>query len=230
MKTYNEILKDIEKANKTLKAAEEKESVILYELRNQKDILKRIEEKHKSVDELKKLSEKISTLKTTIKILKNNARVALFNEITPVIAEVFNNYTGKPYGEKTRNKIAEEIKEKTGCRCYIYAEYLHSQRIEIYAGINHYNITIGYAGNSEQKFLIDNKIQAVEPEQLQLYYIKSTYFDDIPRTIKEMKKAYQKAVEKQKELEKLCDAFNYFAVDGIERIYKDKYISSVFRG
>jgi hypothetical protein len=107
---------------------------------------------------------------------------------------------------------------------------LHSQRIEVYTGSNDYNITIGYQGNSESKFLIDNKIQLIEPEQLQLYYIKSTYFDDIPKAIKEMKKAYKKAIEKQKELEKMCDDFNFYAVDGIERIYKDKYISPTFRG
>lgn len=230
MKSYNEILKDIEKARKALKTAEEKESSILSEIRSQKNMLARIEAKHGSIDELKKISEKISNQKTTIKFLKNNARVALFSEITPIITEVLNNYTGKPYGEKTRNKISEEIKSRTGCRCHINARYYHSQQIDIYTVSNDYNITIGYAGGSELQFLIDNKIQAVEPEQLKLYYIKNTYFENIPQTIKDMKKAYQKAVEKQKELEKLCDAFNYFAVDGIECIYKDKNISSSFGG
>jgi hypothetical protein len=213
-----------------LKAAEQKEEAITNKIYNSNDFLKRAEIRKEHEKEIVKTSEKINDLKITIKLLKNNARVALFNDIKTIIAESFNNYNGKPYGEKTRSKIAEEIKEKTGCRCYIYAEYLHSQRIEVYTGSNDYNITIGYPGNSENKFLIDNKIQLVEPEQLQLYYIKNTYFDDIPKAIKEMKKAYKKAVEKQKELEKMCDDFNFYAVDGIERIYKDKYISPTFRG
>ena len=156
--------------------------------------------------------------------------VALFNEIVPVITEVLNKYSGKPYGEKTRSKISEEINERCGVRCYITGKYYSSDEITIYTGLNDYNISLGYPGNSELKFLIDNKIQAVEPEQLQLYYIKRDYFEDIPAAIKEMKKAYKKAVEKQKELEILCDAFNHFAVDGIDRIYKDKYISPAFRG
>lgn len=230
MKTYNEILKDVEKAKKAIKAADAKENAITDLIYNAPGFIERAEIRKEHADELKKTTNKINDLKITIKLLKNNARVALFNEITPVIVEIFNKYTGKPYGEKTRDKISDEIKTRTGCRCYIYAEYLHSQRLEVYSGSNDYNITIGYPGNSDLKFLDDNKIQEIKPDQLQLYYIKRDYFENIPATIKEMKKAYKKAVEKQKELETLCDAFNVFAVDGIERIYKDKYISPTFRG
>ena len=230
MKTYNEILKDIEKTRKAIKAAEIKQENILNEIYNAIDLKTKIEIKKAHADTLNKIYEKTNDLKLTIKLLKNNARVALFHEITPVITEVINKYINKPYGEKTRDKISAEINERCGVRCYIYAEYLHSQRLEIYTGVNDYNITIGYPGNSELNFLIDNKIQAVELKQLQLYYIKNDYFENIPAAIKEMKKAYKKAVEKQKELEKLCDAFNVFAVNGIERIYKDKYISPSLRG
>lgn len=230
MKTYNEILKDIEKARKAIKAAEEKEQNISDKIFNAPNFIARAEIKKEHATELNKISEKLNDLKITIKLLKNNARVALFHEITPVIAEVLSKYGGKPYGEKTRDKISEEINSRTGCRCYITAEYYHSQQLNIYTGSNDFNISIGYPGNSELKFLIDNKIQAVEPEQLQLYYIKREYFEDIPAAIKEMKKAYKKAVEKQKELEIICNEFNFYAVDGIDRIYKDHYISPTFRG
>ena len=230
MKTYNEILKDIEKTRKATKAAEEKEQNIIDLIYNARDLKSKIEIKKEHHEELKKISEKTNDLKITIKLLKNNARVALFHEITPVITEVLSKYTGKPYGDKTRDKISSEINERTGCRCYITNKFYNSNEITIYTGSNDFNITFGYPGNSELKFLIDNKIQAIEPEQLQLYYIKREYFEDIPGAIKEMKKAYKKAVEKQKELETICDEFNYYAVEGIERIYKDKYISPTFRG
>lgn len=230
MKTYKEILKDIEKARANKSAAEKRQNVIIDEIHGAPDLLSKKEARSAAADELKKVSEKILDLNIAIKLLKNNARVALFNELKPVISETFNKYAGKPYGEKTRAKISDEIHARTGCRCYIYAEYLHSQRIEIYSGSNDYNITVGYPGNSEQKLLIDNKVQAVDPEQLQLYYIKREYFDDIPAAIKAMKKAYKKALEKQKELETICEQFNFYAVDGIERIYKDKYICPTFRG
>ena len=230
MKTYSEILKDIEKTKKAIKAADEKTDTLTNIIYNAPDLKSKISAREQHENELIKTNNKMNDLKISLKLLKNNARIALFNELTPVIAEIFNNYINKPYGEKTRSKISDEIKVRTGCRCYIYAEYLHSQRLEIYSGSNDYNITIGYPGNSELKFLIDNKIQEIKPDQLQLYYIKRDYFENIPAAIKEMKKAYKKAIEKQKELEILCDAFNVFAVDGIERIYKDKYISPTFRG
>jgi hypothetical protein len=229
MKTYNEILKDIEKAKKALKAQEAKQNALIDEIYNGNDLKSKMEKRKENDATIIKAEQKILDLKITIKLLKNNARVALFNELKPVIAESFNKYTGKPYGEKTRDKISDEIKTRTGCRCYIYAEYLNSQRIEIYTGNNDYNITIGYPGNSDLKFLDDNKIQEIKPDQLQIYYIKRNYFDDIPATIKEMKKAYKKAVEQQKILELYCNEFNFFAVDGIEPIYKDKYICASLR-
>jgi hypothetical protein len=224
MKKYNEILKDIEKAKKALKAAEVKQDALINEIYSAGDLKSKAAARKENTAAIIKADQKILDLKLTIKLLKNNARVALFNELKPVIAESFNKYAGKPYGEKTRDKISDEIKTRTGHRCYIEYRYIHSQSIAIYTGNNDYNITLGYPGNSDLKFLDDNKIQEIKPDQLQIYYIKRNYFDDIPATIKEMKKAYKKAVEKQKELEILCDAFNVYAVDGIEPIYKDKYI------
>ena len=230
MKTYNEILKDIEKARKALKAAKEKEDALINEIHSAAGVMGKIEARRANNAEIIKNAQKITDLNITIKILKNNARVALFNEITPVIIEMLKKYAGKPYGEKTRDKISDEIKSATGCRCYI-SERWSTQEINIYSDIRGYDITIGYRGNSDAKILIDNKIQAPpETEQMQLYYIKNVYFENIPAAIKETKKAYQKAVEKQKELEKICNDFNYYAVEGIERIYKDKYINAAFRG
>lgn len=229
MKTYNEILKEIEKARKALKAMEEKQDALINEVYNAADLRAKAALRKENNNAIIKADQKIIDLKLTIKLLKNNARVALFNELKPVIAELFNKYTGKPYGEKTRDKISNEIKSRTGCRCYIEYRYINSQSISIYTGNNDYNITLGYPGNSDLKFLEDNKISKINPDLLQIYYIRRDYFDDIPATIKAMKTAYKKAVEKQKELEILCNAFNVFAVDGIEPIYKDKYICANLR-
>jgi hypothetical protein len=229
MKTYNEILKDIEKAKKALKAAEAKQDALINEIYSAGDLKSKAATRKENNTAIIKTEQKILDLKLTIKLLKNNARIALFNEITPVITETFNKYASKPYGEKTRDKISDEIKSRAGYRCYIEYRYIHSQSIAIYTGNNDYNITLGYPGNSDLKFLDDNKIQEIKPDQLQIYYIKRNYFDDIPATIKEMKKAYKKAVEQQKILELYCNEFNFFAVDGIEPIYKDKYICANLR-
>ena len=224
MKTYNEILKDIEKTQKAYKAAQEKENEITDKIYNAPDFITKKEIRKEHTDKLKKIEQKKLDLNITIKMLRNNARRALYNELVPVIIEVLSKYKNKPYGEKTKDKISEEIKNISGCRCYIHNSYSDSE-IKIYPGQYDYEISIF---TKDFKILnSDNKIQTPTAEQLKLYYIHD-YIENIPAAIKAMKAAYKKAVEKQKELEKICEEFNFYAVDGINRIYKDKYIYEKF--
>lgn len=225
MKTYNEILKDIEKAKKALAAAQEKEKTIADKMRNESSILKRVELKKELATEIAKASEKTQDIKISIRFLNNNAKIALFNEVVPVIVATLEKYAGKPYGEKTRDAISNIIKEKTGCRCYISSRYTNSE-INIYPDQYGREITTGTKDGI--KILIDNKIQPIKAEDLKLYYINNNYFDDIPAAIKAMKKAYKKAVEAQKIVEQYCDDFNFYAVDNIEHIYKDKRLYDKF--
>lgn len=223
MKKYIEILKDIEKARKALKNVEEKEKTMADAIFNAPDLETKISMKRGAAADLAKTSEKRKDLEITIKLLRNNARVALFYDVAPVIIETLEKYSGKPYGEKTRQKISDIIKDKTGCRCYITQTYSYSTpEINVFPPEHNNNITIGT--NSEHKILIENKIQPLTMDQLKLYYVNNTYFEDIPAAIKEMRKAYKKAYEKQKELETLCNEFNIYAVEGIERIYKDRHL------
>lgn len=72
--------------------------------------------------------------------------------------------------------------------------------------------------------LDDNKIQVPELDDLTLYYASKEYIDNIPKRIKDLKKLYKKAYEKQQELEKICSEYNNLAVGNIKNIYKDKNI------
>lgn len=229
MKTYNEILKDIEKAKKALKAAEDKNKAIQDKIFNTTDFTTRKEIKKEYTNEIKKIDEKMIDLSITIKLLKNNARIALFNDTVPAIIEILEKYKNKAYGEKTRQAISEAIKEKTGCRCYISSDY-HNSEIKIYPD-QQYSMDITAGTKDGIKILNDeNRIQTIKAEDLKIYYINNNYFDDIPGAIKAMKKAYKKAVEMQKMVELWCNEFNFYAVDGIDRIYKDKYIYERFGG
>lgn len=224
MKTYSEILKDIEKTQKAYKAAQEKENEITNKIYNASDFITKKEIRKEHTDELKKIEQKKIDLNITIKMLRNNAKRALFVETVPAIIATLEKYKNKPYGEKTRDKISNEIKAATGCRCYIKNSYSDSE-INIYPSIYSHEIKIY---TKDFKILnSENKIQVPTAENLKLYYINE-YIENIPAAIKAMKSAYKKAVEKQKELEAICDEFNFYAVDGINRIYKDKYIYDNF--
>jgi hypothetical protein len=226
MKTYNEILKDIEKAKKALEAAKQKEKELTDKIYNAPDFLTRKEIRSELNTQIIKASEKVQDLSITIKLLNNNAKIALFNEVVPVIVETLESYKNKPYGEKTRETISNVIRTQTGCRCYISTRYTNND-INIYPA--EFGKEISAGTKDGVKILIDNKIQPIKAEDIKLYYINNTYFDNIPATIKEMRKKYIKAVEKQKELETICNEFNFYAVDGIERIYKDKHIYDSWR-
>lgn len=58
------------------------------------------------------------------KILKDNARRMLFAEVIEKILDIWNSYKGKPYGEKTKEKIRNQIKEATGCWAYFHGNEL----------------------------------------------------------------------------------------------------------
>ena len=58
------------------------------------------------------------------KILKDNARRMLFAEVIEKILGIWNSYKGKPYGDKTKEKIRNQIKEATGCWAYFHGNEL----------------------------------------------------------------------------------------------------------
>ena len=228
MKTFNEIQKDIEKAYQTIKENNKKIDELVNTYSNIMDFKEKIAQKRAVEKDMCKLNEEIKDLTITIKILNSNAKIALFNEVMPQALEVLAKYKNKPYGQKTEQKIKDEIKEKTNCSFYINERY-NSQEYHIipleFSG-NTYNIECGtkLENGEQKKLLINNKIQVVEFEELSLYYTSKEYIENIPKRIKELKRLYKKAYEKQQELDAICSQYNNLAVGNIKNIYKDKNI------
>ena len=230
MKKFTEILKDVNKAYKKIKEIEEKSK----ELQNTYLTIVNLKERHekrKTVeDDLARLEEKKEDLQITIKILNSNAKIALYNETMPKVLEVLAKYKNKPYGPKTEQKIKDEIKEKTNCSFYISTRYSSQSYhiIPLEFSNNNYNIECGTKciDGKQKKLLDDNKIQVLNFNDFTLYYTSKEYIDNIPKRIKELKKLYKKAYEKQQELEKICSEYNNLTVGNIKNIYKDKNIYS----
>ena len=228
MKKFNEVLEEIKATHEAIRAAEANEKKLIDSYIKLEDIKSRIAKKRDVESEMIENSENIKNLKITMKILKNNARVALFYDVLPVALEILAKYSGKPYGEKTRQKISDEVKEKTNCRFYIDSRY-GSHSFEVYPvdGFgNDYNISCGteYTNGNKKPLLIDNKIQLVTFDEIGLYYIAREYVEDIPQRVEELKAIYKEAVAKQKELEEICSRYNSLAVGDLDRIYCNKRI------
>lgn len=228
MKKFNAIIKEVNQTRQKIKEVEEKTKEIRKTYLNIVNLKERREKMKTVENEIVKLEEKKEDLQITIKILNSNAKIALFNETIPVVLEVLAKYKGKPYGPKTEQKIRDEIKEKTNCSFFISVRYSSQEYhiIPLEFSHNYYNIECGtkYIEGKNKKLLDDNKIQVPELNDLTLYYTSKEYIDNIPKRIKELKKLYKKAYEKQHELEKICIEYNNLAVGSIKNIYKDKNI------
>lgn len=228
MKKFVEILDDIKQTNEAFRVAKANEKDLINSYIKLEDIKDRVAKKKEVETDIAANSENIKNLDITIKILKNNAKIALFNDVLPVALEILAKYSGKPYGEKTRQKISDEVKEKTNCRFYIESHY-GSQSFEIYpveCCSNAYNISCGtdYTDGCKKPLLVNNKIQLVTFDELALHYISREYIEDVPQRVEELKAVYKKAVAAQKELKYICGRYNSLAVGDIRRIYYDKHI------
>lgn len=215
MKKYEEILKEISETSAKILAAKLQEDKLANTYMSFDDWKERAEARKKVEDDIAKLNEEKSDLTLAIKILRHNAKVALFNEVVPVALKILEKYKGKSYGEKTRQKICDEVNTATGCRFY-----LKTNEISIYGDAD--DITCGT--NYETSFLIDNKIQIVDFSEIGLWYEKNEYVEDIPKRIAELKAAYIAAYEMQNELEKACSKYNALAIGDISSIYYDRRI------
>jgi ribosomal protein L31 len=220
MEKFVNILTEINKTREAIKTAKAKENELLDYYMSMSDLKEQREAKKVTDNDIIKISERKQDLQITLKILQNNAKIALFNEVMPVALEVLSKYNGKPYGTKTRQKISDEIKEKTNCRFYISSCYgLDSFDIYPSDASNEYSINCGT--ENQKQILIDNKIQPVKFEEVHPYYIGREYVTDIPQRVETLKSLYKDAVAKQEELKAICDNFNKLAV-GINHIYYDK--------
>lgn len=228
MKKFTEILKDVNKAYKKIKEIEEKSKELQNTYLNIVNLKERHEKRKDVENDLVRLEEKKKDLQITIKILNSNAKIALFNEAMPIVLEVLTKYKNKPYGPKTEEKIKDEIKEKTNCSFYISTRYSSQSYhiIPLEFSNNNYNIECGTKciDGKQKKLLDENKIQVLNFNDLTLYYTSKEYIDNIPKRIKELKRLYKKAYEKQQELAAICSEYNNLAVGNIKNIYKDKNI------
>lgn len=228
MKKFNEIIIEVKQTQQKINEVEEKTKQLRKTYLNITDIKKRHEKMKTLENDIVRLEEKKKDLQITIKILNSNAKIALYNEALPVVLEVLAKYKKKPYGPKTEQKIRDEIKEKINCSFYISSRYSSQEYhiIPLEFINNDYNIECGpkCIDGKQKKLLIDNKIQVPELKDLTIYYSSKEYIDNIPKRIKDLKRIYKKAYEKQQELEKICSEYNSLTVGSIKNIYKDKNI------
>ena len=219
MKKYVDILKDIQKtrASITDTAKNEKEldrlAVKEAHQNGSDEELEAAKAKYKEAEAryIKEL-ERNETAKLKIEILKANAAQALFSETIGIICDIWNKYEGKPHGEKTADKIKNEIKAATGYYVSIGNKW-RDARISIYFNYNDpapfrdLEFCPAWTGKDQPATDNNNKIIKLSPENFKVYCC-GDYVEDVSAHIKALKKAHKAAQDAEKALENAVSAYN----------------------
>lgn len=213
MKTLQEIKKEIE-ANQEVKRANDAErekannAFIAAHKAHDRDAARLAS---LEIDKLQKTAERISARG---KVITNNYNYVLVETGKNALAEILKKYDGKKHGEKTAEKIRNEMREK-GFAFYFPTNYLSQARDSI--SINEreaYGRGVEIWTKNRAK-IVDgtNTIHADAIAELAspYKYINNieTYLDEIERLTDETRKAFDAATAKAHEL-------NEIAVEGLK--------------
>lgn len=228
--TYAERLKAYNEARANVAALEEKKERAEYDLT---EIIKRNRwsEDRAEIEAARAIrdaaAEPIPAAKLRAAILRDNARRAFFEEITPAAVEVFKKYERKQYGEKTRRRISDEIHEKTGFFCYISDNGNHS-KMQFASGdyrqpwkYDEMELTF-YHGRSNDDgpralLTADNRINMNSADALRPYSLPE-YVEDPDAQAEKIRAAHEKALEAWEAWSAAASAYNSLIPNGAHQI------------
>jgi len=204
-KTY-EIIESIKTTNETISTLENEIVNASY--------------KEKTTDEMIEKSHKLQTLKISVKIMKDNFRIAFVSETMPIIENIIAKYAGKKYGEKTKEKIREEFKNNN-IAFYVSGYSSLGDEINI-APLNDNGccyardyIVLKYP--YKMHFTDENnKIMAL-PEELKMSH--SNYIDNEIEHAEKIQKAFIEMKNKYDEFNKSMNEYNHMLPDGMKQTY-----------
>ena len=138
-------------------------------------------------------------------VIKHNYRAALVAEVLPEILQTLKDYKGRKLGGKTREKLREELKARTGCFVYVSADEITIDDGDFPAE----SVTI-YANTAKGAPFIKDNAPTGEtlPENCYNYEQIGLYIDD-PAAYIERVEALQEAAEAaQKEYNAAAAEYN----------------------
>ena len=222
MLSVEEIRKQREENARTIKELKTKAETARAEWDKLTDAekFKYIKETSKSdrvMREWEEIEKEIKTYNEIGYILRSNYRAALVSVALPAMREIVNKYAGKQAGEKTRAKIAEEMRAACGCSFFFNYNTFGggassgtlydsgSERIEIYP--------------QHGKNFIDSKNTIERIEAGDLFRANACIYVENPAArVEEIHEAARKADELRKALNEAIDNYNSLTVDGFDTL------------
>ena len=177
-------------------------------------VLNEIRETEKQRDAIRRENERIYI---KIACLRHNAELTFIAEILPIMAEILKPYINKSLGEKTREKIRDEIKSK-----YNMSFYFKDAREMVFYFLNDAGYTYG-AGLSvhasyNTPFLTDNRLNDLETVEIVTY--KRPYIENVNKHVNALYKAYDDAKRAYDDFCVKAGIYTALTVDGLKDINK----------
>lgn len=146
----------------------------------------------------------IERLEMCIRYAAQNRDRAFFDKYAPAAAEVFNRYSGKPFGPKTSEKITAEIEEKTGIRVTFFrrAQY-SSDSVTFRVPDSVYSLH----GFPRDLFDKDGRINRFDVSAVSSELAPS-YIPDVAARTAETENLYRQIDEAKSALDTLCAQYN----------------------
>lgn len=158
-----------------------------------------------------KLCEEEQILRLENKILCENARHELAALVIPALVEILLKYSGKPYGEKTKQKISDEMRERTGCRVHITRSYGSAAAnvwpVDIPDKIGYRGLELNAGYNTGYILDEENKIREVPADALKISYI-SAYVENPRAHAKKILREFAKLKTEVEIMENKVRAFS----------------------
>ena len=194
-------------------------------------------EQYTSIAEKKAAWEKIKTdtekaaaelqmLEIELKIRHDNIRRMIYNATLPAILDILKKWNGKPYGEKTQQKISDDMKARFNCALYLSNKY--GGKIDLVPlngeGYTNYNfkysdfdIYTRYNKDGQQPHILNsNKINGeITAADLELNICPAIVADPAARAA-EILSEFAELKAKQEELEKEITRFNNLLPSSID--------------
>lgn len=154
-------------------------------------------------------------------ILLNNLKYAKWQRLAPILAEILQKYAGKPYGEKTAEKMRAEMFAR--CQHYFYIDRANPYRV-IIREINRdgyathaapFEIWAAWADNSKNFLTDSNKINTPHADAWSVCGLKD-YQQNPAETVATLDRLKAKAEQLAQELRETVRTYNSIAPAGIE--------------
>lgn len=169
----------------------------------------------------------LEPLNIELKIRHDNTRRMIYNATLPAVLDILKKWNGKPYGEKTKQKISDEMKAQYNCALYLSNQYggkidLVPLNGEGYTNYNfkydEFDIFTRYNKDGQQIHILnDNRINgAIRATDIYLSNCPAIVADPAARAA-EILAAFTELKHKQDQFEREITQFNNLLPSGIER-------------